>query len=262
MEPNDFLPAAITLKDLLQQEHISKQTSIVTFSQSLDAILGGSGIICGQIIEIFGDKGIGKTTFCIQLALNVQIPKVLKGLEGEAIYIDTENTLAFQRVRSMAQELTSHCLKLGVELPTESLLQRINYLKCENLHHFNDILDNLDEYLKFKPAIKLIIIDSLAFLFYSEKENFREMYRIGKSLHTFVRKHNVGIVITNNMTTRFEEDSGEIFVPYFGESWHHIPNQRVYFRWLENCRVAELIKCSTLPTALANYRIIHGGIRD
>ena len=36
----------------------------------------GGGIPIGQITELVGMPGIGKTQMCIQLALNVQLPKV------------------------------------------------------------------------------------------------------------------------------------------------------------------------------------------
>ena len=48
---------------------------IITFCRAIDIMLGG-GVPIGQITELVGLPGIGKTQMCIQLALNVQLPQV------------------------------------------------------------------------------------------------------------------------------------------------------------------------------------------
>lgn len=50
----------LTALDLLQQEE-ELNRRITTGIQQLDSLLGGSGIPCGQLVEICGEPGIGKT---------------------------------------------------------------------------------------------------------------------------------------------------------------------------------------------------------
>lgn len=48
-----------------------------------------------------GESGSGKTQFCFQLAINTQLPNVQGGLNGEVIFIDTENTFSSDRLIEM-----------------------------------------------------------------------------------------------------------------------------------------------------------------
>jgi RecA/RadA recombinase len=65
-----------------QQQHTYKryregksQIPIITFCKEIDVMLGG-GIRMGEIIEICGVPGIGKTQFGIQLAVDAQVCSV------------------------------------------------------------------------------------------------------------------------------------------------------------------------------------------
>ena len=66
----------MTAKDLFRSAE--KDRPIITFCRSLDGILGG-GIPIGQITEIYGQPGVGKTQLCMQLCVNVQIPDAFGG---------------------------------------------------------------------------------------------------------------------------------------------------------------------------------------
>lgn len=49
----------------------------------------------------------------IQLVLNVQIPLIFKGCQGEAVYIDTEGSFMIERVAKMAEGLQNHLIKIA-----------------------------------------------------------------------------------------------------------------------------------------------------
>jgi RAD51-like protein 2 len=59
-----------------------------------------------------GVPGVGKTQLGMQLALDVQIPTDLGGLESSAVYIDTEGSLMPTRVEQMAVALHRHIASL------------------------------------------------------------------------------------------------------------------------------------------------------
>ena len=59
-------------------------------------------------IQFLGESGIGKTQLCFQLCLNVQIPSCSDGIDGEAVYLDTENTFQTSRLFEMAEALIHH----------------------------------------------------------------------------------------------------------------------------------------------------------
>lgn len=101
---------------------------VVTFCKELDELFGG-GVQLGEVTEICasvfspqdtyvdlhmtqttagGVPGVGKTQLCMQLALDVQIPRKLGGVEGSALYLDTEGSLMPLRMEQMAAALQRH----------------------------------------------------------------------------------------------------------------------------------------------------------
>ncbi len=73
---------------------------ITTSSQALDGLLGG-GIETRTMTEFFGEYGTGKTQICHQISINVQLPMEKGGLNGKAVYIDTEGTFRWERIEAM-----------------------------------------------------------------------------------------------------------------------------------------------------------------
>ncbi len=91
--------------ELLEEER--RATRVVTFIERLDALLGG-GVAATQLTEFSGVPGIGKTQLGMQLAVNVQIPRVMGGAEGEAVYVDTEGSFLAERCYAIATSLLAH----------------------------------------------------------------------------------------------------------------------------------------------------------
>ena len=87
VDPKATSNKVFTAKDMIEKAIALKP--IITYSQSMDAMMGG-GVCIGQLTEFCGPPGVGKTQICIQLCIDVQLPRLLNGVEGEAVYIDTE----------------------------------------------------------------------------------------------------------------------------------------------------------------------------
>ncbi len=79
------------LEVLKRRENVGR---ITTCSKTLDALIGG-GIETQAITEAFGAFGSGKSQIAHQLTVNVQLPKEKGGLEGKALFIDTEQSLPY-----------------------------------------------------------------------------------------------------------------------------------------------------------------------
>ncbi len=110
---------------------------ISTGSLSLDIALGGQGIPCGRVVEIFGPESSGKTT----LALHVVAHAQRNG--GIAAFIDAEHALD-----------PSWAKKIGVEL--ETLLVSQPGSGEEAMH--------ITEMLIKSNAVDIIVVDSVAAL--------------------------------------------------------------------------------------------------
>ena len=73
-------------------------------SKQLDELVGG-GLESQTITELYGEFGVGKSILCHQLAVNAQLPLEQGGLNGGALYVDTENTFRPEWIIRMASPL-------------------------------------------------------------------------------------------------------------------------------------------------------------
>ena len=121
----------------LTNDMVSRIRGISTGSLSLDIALGGQGLPCGRIIEIFGPESSGKTT----LALHGLAEAQKKG--GIAAFIDAEH--AFD---------PSWARKLGVQLDTLLVSQPST----------GEEAMQICEMLIKSNAVDMIVIDSVAAL--------------------------------------------------------------------------------------------------
>jgi DNA repair protein RadA len=76
-----------------------------TGSQKLDALLAG-GIETQAMTELIGEYGVGKTQICLKLCVMAQLPRDQGGLEGNALFIDTEGARANTL---LSQDECAHC---------------------------------------------------------------------------------------------------------------------------------------------------------
>jgi DNA repair protein RadA len=75
---------------------------VTTGSKALDKIVDG-GLETQTITEFYGEYGSGKSQMCHQLCINIQLPPEKGGLNGGALYVDTENTFRLERIVQMAK---------------------------------------------------------------------------------------------------------------------------------------------------------------
>ena len=101
--------SVMTAKALVETAGVRRP--IITYSKAMDAVLGG-GVVCGQLTEFCGPPGVGKTQICIQLAVDVQMPPLVGGLGGEAVYIDTEG-----RYLGTIEHKTTACSLTAASVP-------------------------------------------------------------------------------------------------------------------------------------------------
>ena len=73
-----------------------------TGSKALDKLVDG-GLETQTITEFYGEYGSGKSQMCHQLCVNVQLPPERGGLNGAALYVDTENTFRLERIVQMSK---------------------------------------------------------------------------------------------------------------------------------------------------------------
>jgi len=195
---------------------------IVTFCRDLDGLLGG-GFRVGDVTEIVGLPGTGKTQLLMQLCLNVQLHSLLGGCGGEALIIDAEGAVSVERLSQMAEAISSHVRKVTRRFPdsdrpairsvasTSALLSGVHIAKAYNVSDFTATIASLYDFLSKNPKVRLVCIDSIAcHLRYgpiAASSNPRPrtgmLLQLAQSLNAIAERFNVAIIATNHMTTKF-----------------------------------------------------------
>src|SRR2546427_1438548 len=153
---------------------------LTTGSKSFDELIGG-GLETQTITEVYGEYGVGKSVLCHQLAVNVQLPVDKGGLDGGALYLDTEQTFRPEWIVRMAK---------SAGLEATDVAQRIIYSEAYNSDHQVLLLEKADQIIK-DNNIRVIIIDSLTSHFRSEylgREMLAErQQRLNNHMHRLIR---------------------------------------------------------------------------
>ena len=242
-----------------RRKNIAKLT---TGSQVLDQLLGG-GLETQAITEFFGEFGSGKTQIMHQLAVNVQLPREKGGLEGHAVFIDTENTFRPERIKQMAEAL-------GLD-PVE-VLKNIHVARAFNSSHQMLLVEKAKD-LAEKYPVKLLIVDSLTAHFrveYVGRGTLHERQQLlNKHMHDllqFADVHNAVIAVTNQVAANVGIMFGDPTQPIGGHIVGHTATYRIYLRRAkggkEGKRIGRLIDSPCLPEGEVVFKITEEGVKD
>jgi DNA repair protein RadA len=233
---------------------------IETGSQELDGLLGG-GVETGSLIEFFGEFRTGKTQICHQLCVNVQLPREQGGLEGNALYIDTEGTFRPERIINMAEALN---------LDYNTVLKNIIFGRAYNSDHQILLIKEAANIIKEKN-IKLIIVDSLIGHFRSEYIGRGTLANrqglINMHIHDLLRLCDIhpelAVIVTNQVSAKPDVFYGNPITATGGNIVAHGSTIRVFLRKGKGeQRVAKIVDAPHLPEAEAVFCITEDGIKD
>jgi len=248
-----FIRASDLMKLRENLRHLS------TGSKEIDKLIGG-GLESQTITEFYGEYSVGKSVLCHQLAVNAQLPIEKGGLNGGALYLDTENTFRPEWIAKMA-----HALKLD----PETVGRNIIYSEAFNSDHQMLILENADKIVQ-ENNLKLLIVDSLTAHFRSEylgREMLAErQQKLNSHLHRLMRlarAFNAVAVVTNQVMARPDAFFAAKVEAIGGHIVSHTTNTRIFIRKASGpIRVARLVSSPYLPEGECTFKITDEGICD
>lgn len=264
---------AQTAWEMLSEELVQKH--ITTGCHDLDDILGG-GIHCKEVTEIGGVPGIGKTQIGIQLAINVQIPDEFGGLGGKAIYIDTEGSFmaerAYQIAQACAHDVLSNSAMDGKVTETyrkkmnpNVFLANILYFRVCSYTEQIAVINYMEKFLAEERDVKVLIIDSVSFLFRQDFDNLalrtRILSEMSLKLMKLAKSFNLAVVLLNQVTTKFTEGSFHLSLA-LGDSWSHACTNRIILYWSNSERNAYIEKSPSVRSASSAFSVTAEGIRN
>jgi len=236
-----------------------KVAKLSTGCKSLDDLFGG-GLETQSIVEFYGEFGSGKTQIAFQCSVMVQFPKDKGGLEGHALFIDTENTFRPERILQVAEAK-------GVK--PDDVLKKVHVARAFNSNHQMLLVDRATE-LAEKHPIRLLVVDSLTAHFRAEYVGRGTLAErqglLNKHMHDLLRfsdKNNAVILVTNQVTARPDAFFGDPTRPVGGHIVAHTSTYRTYLRKSKgNKRVARIIDSPNLPESEAVFSLTTKGIEE
>ncbi len=233
---------------------------LTTGSPNLDDLLGG-GIETGSVTELYGEYRTGKTQIAHQLCVNVQLAYEDGGLEGGALYIDSEGTFRPERIIQMASSR---------DLDYNKILRNITYGRAYNSDHQVLLVKESTKIIEEKN-IKLLIVDSIIGHFRSEYVGRGTLATRQQILNTHIHDllrltetfDELAILFTNQVSARPDVFYGDPLRATGGNIIAHGATIRIRLRKGKGeQRVAKVVDAPHLPEEDAVFSITEDGIQD
>ena len=237
---------------------ITERIKITTGCKNLDKLLRG-GIEVGNITEVFGEHGSGKSQFAMQLAVMVQLPPKDGGLGKKAIYIDTEGSFSPSRIGAIAKFRG---------LDPNIVLSRIIYKRVAGVFELLYSIRKAAKLVRDHDA-GILIVDSLTAPFRLEYQGLAALAERQQKIEGALMKlariasyEEIAVLITNQVVespgtkkTNIGSVGGHVIA--------HVSNLRILFRkGVGNKRIAMIEDSSFIPVGETIFVIKDRGITD
>ena len=235
-----------------------KKPRLLSGCKSIDSLI--KGFETGCITEVFGEYGTGKTQLALQLSVWVQKPLSEGGLEGKALYIDTEGAYSASRVAEISK---------ARGMDPQKVLGNIFYIKVSSVRELFAAV-NKAELLVKEENIKLIVIDSLMHLFRIEfqgramlAERQQKLNKLLSKLRKIAEEHDVVVLVTNHVIEKPQFSFLEREKAAGGHVLAHSPKLRLMIRKsFGNKRILRIVDSPYLPPAEIPFQITKAGLED
>ncbi len=217
---------------------------VPTGCDALDELLG-DGLDRGTITQLYGPPASGKTNVALAAAVEVA------AAGGTAVYIDTEG-LSLSRFGQLAD----------AKGDADDLAANIVISKA---HDFGEQAEAVQDAAEFAPRAELIVLDSATGFYRLERtgeedgEALRAVARQLTSLLSLARRHDLAVLVTNQVYTDPESDQARPLGGYTLAHWTGVIVRLERFR--AEHRRATLEKHKSQPTGESvRFRITGTGL--
>ncbi|TRY62410.1 hypothetical protein DNTS_031823 [Danionella cerebrum] len=227
----------------LYEELLNSTAILSTGIPSLDKLMD-SGLYTGEITELAGSPGSGKTQVCFSVAVNTA-----HQLKQTVVYIDTRGGMCSHRLQQMLQNKTS-----TIEEQMEAL-QKIKVVRIFNVFSLLSHLQNmrrkgLQKISVGGGSVKVVMVDSVSAVLSSmlggkQNEGMSLLMQVAAELKMLAKDFNLAVLVTNHVT---KDEKGQPKAG-LGQSWSHVPSTRMLLQRVKNeesssLRTATLTKSS------------------
>jgi DNA repair protein RadA len=226
---------------------------------SIDEVLEG-GFAVGNMYELIGEYGTGKTQMCFQLSIAATLPIESGGLGGSVLFMDTEGTFRVNRIEEIAKHR---------EIDPSNVLSKIYVARVFTPDHLELLLHETVPKIIVEKGIKLIVIDSLIKLYrtsYIGRENLAERQQrlnvVLSRLNTLATRYGLVVVYTNQMVAN-PVPFGEQTRPAGGNVVAHAAQYRIALTKKGKLRILSVLDSPDIPPdRQACFTITSAGIEE
>eukprot|EP00794_Sanderia_malayensis_P013867 gene13867-15315_t len=254
-------------------EEAVKNTGIFsTGCKSLDLLLDG-GLWAGEMVEITGPPGCGKSQTCFTAAANIMAHS-----KGRVLYIDTNGSFVCERLLQIIVQGKEHVTNQFLQ----DALSNLQYLRVFDAISLLSQIRNLEYHLScqtdaFYCKLKLLVLDSISHVISpilggGQTQGHMLMMEIGRTLKKISSDYNIATIVVNNVVSSERNSAGNIeHKPALGKSWKIVPHSRIQFESLstpadrgpQKYYRAVLTKSNKMETGqVARFTITERGIVD
>lgn len=203
-----------------------------------------------QLID--GAPGTGRTQFVLQLAANCHIPATFNGLDGEALFIDTEGSFSAARLGEIAAGLED-----GYGVKRAAVLAGTHVLHVASWAELLAGVYALPRLLDARPRVRLVVIDSITFPMHAADPSGNRTRAVAAMMQFLCRvawERGLVVAVTNHLTTRVD-GAASLQVPSLGEGFGHSSTYRLRFFWSHFTRCIGVDKTPVITDAAAGPRV-------
>eukprot|EP01135_Chromosphaera_perkinsii_P004646 Nk52_evm39s292 gene=Nk52_evmTU39s292 len=212
---------------------------------NIDSLLAG-GFHCGEMTELFGSSGSGKTEICMKTTLNC-----ISLYEKNVLYFDTANSFQVVRLIDMHRARGDvegdeefdflervHCIPV---FDIYSLISELEKVKAKlkqatdgcHGHECGSKEDNQGE-MEFFSSLRLIVVDSvyslISPLLSAKAMGHCLMTHASSLLRYIAREFDIAVVVTNCCTFDRESIGGNGSKSALGKTWTYAPSVSVFLQ--------------------------------
>ena len=214
-----------------------------TGSEELDSLLDG-GIRMGEIIEISGPSGSGKSQLVMSLASNCG---------AQCSIIDTSHGICPERLVEMMRHSEPSS-------DIHTVKENLSNITIANVHNIFQLCETLES---IPSTTKLLIVDCISLFIAAE---FGKGYAgqaavesITKLLRSIARMHNMAVVVTNGIVSNRNSKKGEGRTkPALGRTWSFTPDRRLMLSAEDRYQIPQ--RCSSSDYR-CSIQVISAGIQ-
>ncbi len=218
------------------------------------SVPAGHAFIGGNLPTLMHNSQI-----CHTLSVMVQQPRGQGGLEGAAVYIDTEGTFRPERISEIAE---------ARGFKPEEILSRITVARAYNSAHQELIVRDVGKVIEANK-VKLLVLDSAVAHYRAEYVGrgtlAERQQRLNRFMHLLIRTaevYNVAVVVTNQVQSAPDSFFGDPTRPTGGHVVAHTSTYRIYLRKAAKNRIARMVDSPYHPERDAVFMLDDKGVDD